>query len=157
MAYSNLTLQQIKEELERLIRKSNNYFGFNEKRQLVLPNDFFKNPNLYPEKLAKHNRLQVLERYRNSLGRIAEKGNVRNNNTDYCTEKEVVEIAKEIRDKFSVPTVSVIETELLKKAENREFNKTVLEVLGFRPCNGCNKNQSLTADELRYIEKYKIK
>lgn len=155
--YLNLTLQEVKEKLETLIRKSDKYFNFNEKRELVLPNKFFENPFSFQKDLQYHNRLQVLEKYRNYLSLIADKEDVQNNYTDFCTDSDIVNIAKEIHITFNIPIVSAIEAEILKKVDNKEFEKTILEVLGFRPCQRCNGNSTLTQEEQKYIEKYKIK
>lgn len=155
--YSNMTLQEVKKHLELLILKSNKYFNFNGNRQLVLPNRFFNSPFSFPKDLKYHNRLQVLEKYRNYLSLIANKEDVRNNYTDFCTDVEIIDIAKEILNTFNIPTITAIEAEILKQADSKEFQKTILEVLGFRPCKGCNRNSILTKEEKEYVDKYRIK
>jgi hypothetical protein len=156
--YSNLTLNEIKTELEKIISLSKEYFGFSESKYLVLPNDFFKKPFSYPEKLQKHNRLQVLERHKNYMSIIADTQTLYNNHTEYCTDDEVIQICVEITTQFTKPTVSTIENEMLKNTDKTEFSKSVLEILGFKSCqsNDCI-GQQLSQTEKEYIEKFQIK
>ena len=154
--YDNQTLNDIKVFLDKLLEEIKLYFGFDENRRLVVPDSFFTNPTKFPIKLLQHNRLQVLEKYRNIINLILYKKIVKTNYTDFCTIDEIIQISEEIKTKFSEPTISAIEQEILKETDRTEYNKTVLEILGFKPCNHCGSSNKITHDEKLYIEKHKI-
>lgn len=152
--YNNLTLNQIKTNLEGLLKKFRFYLGLNEVDKLILPNDFLSRPYKYDEIRNFYNRAQVLSKYKNQLYSIihTEKGN---RSTDYCNNSEVTQIAKELIHEFVDPTSTLVEVNIYKNATSTDFDQTVLEILGFKSCNGsmCKSNLEIEANEKLFIKR----
>lgn len=139
----NKTLNELQSELVSLLILEKSYKGIkiteNQKHQII-PNDFFEKPYSYPEALKYYNRGQVISRHRNSLAQIANNGTLGaiKNKTDYCSDEELIEIAKYVSTNLETPTYEILIAIVFQGNGEAELDKGILETIGFTSCKSKN-------------------